>query len=187
MRRFLSATPAHSSLPMIIELSVAGVISGNRALLSPPRGGSKKRDCFHLQKKPPLPPVPATIPKPGGSEAPFCREVFRGLVESYSSEVYVSGGGGASRQNAKRRGRRWALRRGASAKKCRSHSALPSTTVHAGAAVLGRCATASLSLVPRTYPLSTPPQITHKPSPCAGSQREIFVRVNRQYCFRTNA
>jgi hypothetical protein len=38
---------------MIIDLIVAGVISGTRELLPRPRGGLKKRDCFRRQKTTP--------------------------------------------------------------------------------------------------------------------------------------
>ena len=174
--------PSHSSLPMIIDLSVAGVISGNRALLPPPPGGAqKKKGLFSSVKKNHLggsPPPPSQNREV--AEAPFSREVSRGLVGSYSSELCVGGGGGASRQNAKRRGGRWAVRRSASEKKCRSHSAPAFNRCSCWRRrALGRCATASLTLVPRTYPLSTPPQMTHKPIPCTGSQKRISVRVNK--------
>ncbi len=121
---FCPPLPPYPSLPMIIDLSVAGVISGSRAVLSPRvgEGGLKKRDCFRRQKKHPGGRSPPPSQNGEVAEAPFCGEVFRGLVESYSSELCVSGGRTAG-PNAKRRGRRWAVRRAASEKKCRSHSA----------------------------------------------------------------
>ena len=57
---------------MIVDLSVAGVISGNRVLMPPP-GGLQKKGLFSSAKKPPRRPVPTTIPKPGGSGGSFLR------------------------------------------------------------------------------------------------------------------
>ena len=74
VRRFFCPPPlSHPSLPMIIDLIIAGVSSGNRVLLPPPRGAQKKRDCFRQQQKPPPWPVPGTTPKRGGSGGSFLR------------------------------------------------------------------------------------------------------------------
>jgi hypothetical protein len=111
-----------SNRPLGSVLIVAGHASADdvHGFCIPP-GGLKKRDCFRQQKNHPggRPPPPSQNREV--AEAPFCREVFRGLVGSYSSEVYMSGGGG-SQAKCQASGRRWAVRRGASVKKCRSHS-----------------------------------------------------------------
>jgi hypothetical protein len=69
---------SHPSLPMIINLSVAGVISGNRSL--PPPGALKKRDCFHLRKNHPDGRSPPASQNREVAEALLSGEVFRGLV-----------------------------------------------------------------------------------------------------------
>jgi hypothetical protein len=67
--------PPYPSLPMIIDLSVAGVISGSRAVLSPRvgEGGLKKKGLFSSAKKTTPAAAPATIPKRGGSGGSFLR------------------------------------------------------------------------------------------------------------------
>jgi hypothetical protein len=94
VRRCLSAAPSSLVSPHDHRFECRWRYLRNPGAPATPPGGSKKKGLFSSAKKNhPGGRSPPASQNREVAEAPFCWEVFRDLVESYSSEVRVSGGG----------------------------------------------------------------------------------------------